>query len=273
MANQEPTPSFFVRTGAVAAPNDACGAAHPWPESWLAVAAQPFVRVARSMKGQKPPTNRRPMSTRGSPGRHEIVRNHHSNPAGGSVLTAGSTGFWHQPGFSRCETILRSVRFHRCWSGDAWHTCATTQFLILTTVDRAILRPQGHAGVTQLVECLLPKQVVVGSSPIARSKRSSDGTAFGHPHRVAIVIRASGARCVVPRPIPSLAGHVSLRRRSHVTGEPKPSTAQAAVLSWTPPQRLAPESSPSGPTAAHRNEPCRNCIATIIASTQRCNLP
>ena len=27
----------------------------------------------------------------------------------------------------------------------------------------------GNAGVTQLVECLLPKQDVVGSSPIARS--------------------------------------------------------------------------------------------------------
>ena len=30
--------------------------------------------------------------------------------------------------------------------------------------------PNGDAGVTQLVECLLPKQNVVGSSPITRSK-------------------------------------------------------------------------------------------------------
>lgn len=30
------------------------------------------------------------------------------------------------------------------------------------------------AGVTQLVECLLPKQNVVGSSPITRSKKQDD---------------------------------------------------------------------------------------------------
>ena len=39
-----------------------------------------------------------------------------------------------------------------------------------------IIRPEhDHAGVTQLVECLLPKQNVVGSSPITRSKARCTG--------------------------------------------------------------------------------------------------
>lgn len=36
----------------------------------------------------------------------------------------------------------------------------------------AIIGVRQHAGVTQLVECLLPKQNVVGSSPITRSDKS-----------------------------------------------------------------------------------------------------
>ncbi len=46
-----------------------------------------------------------------------------------------------------------STRLQRCWGRG-------------TTVAR----DRARAGVTQLAECLLPKQDVVGSNPIARSK-------------------------------------------------------------------------------------------------------
>jgi hypothetical protein len=51
------------------------------------------------------------------------------------------------------------------WLGWAFGTRGRTFHRMLK------LGASNHAGVTQLVECLLPKQNVVGSSPITRSAK------------------------------------------------------------------------------------------------------
>ena len=45
--------------------------------------------------------------------------------------------------------------------------------------NRDNILPASHAGVVQLVECLLAKEKVVGSSPIARSKPPNEGFFVG----------------------------------------------------------------------------------------------
>ena len=74
---------------------------------------------------------------------------------------------------------------------------------------RGLLQSTHHrAGVTQLVESLLPKQVVVGSSPIARSTRQSrfinvqlDGKVAGicHVPRRHLVRKACAGRVILAR--------------------------------------------------------------------------